>query len=112
MLDRNSNLYADIAARYAETACILRFASQFFDKDADRILYGTDMGYDQEMCRTTFRILETGDEHFYIFQYQYHWPASGFNLSDALLKKSIARTLWPHSHVQGGLRADASKPRP
>jgi len=32
ILDRNANLYADIGARYAETACIPRFASQFFDK--------------------------------------------------------------------------------
>jgi len=66
MLDRNPNLYTDIGARYAETACIPRFASQFLDKYADRILYGTDMGYDQELYRTTFRILETADEHFYI----------------------------------------------
>ncbi|MGH9407476.1 MAG: amidohydrolase family protein [Terriglobia bacterium] len=87
MLDRNPNLYADIGARYAETACIPRFVSQFFRKHGDRILYGTDMGYDQEMYRTTFRILETADEHFYIFRYQYHWPASGFSLPDALLKR-------------------------
>ena len=87
MLDRNPNLYADIGARYAETACIPRFVSQFFSKYGDRILYGTDMGYDQEMYRTTFRILETADEHFYIFQHQYHWCASGFNLSDTLLKR-------------------------
>ncbi len=86
MLDRNPNLYADIGARYAETACIPRFVSQFFNKYRDRILYGTDMGYDQEMYRTTFRVLETADEHFYIFQHEYHWSASGFDLSDALLK--------------------------
>lgn len=87
MFDRNPNLYADIGARYAETACIPRFVSQFFNKYPDRILYGTDMGYDPEMYRTTFRILETADEHFYVFQHQYHWPASGFHLSDALLKR-------------------------
>lgn len=87
MLDRNPNLYTDIGARYAETACIPRFAAQFFSKHADRILYGTDMGYDSEMYRTTFRILETADEHFYIFKHQYHWYSNGFNLSEALLKK-------------------------
>lgn len=87
MLDRNPNLYADIGARYAETACIPRFASQFFGKHPDRILYGTDMGYDQEIYRTTFRLLETADEHFYHFQYGYHWYLSGFNLPDALLKR-------------------------
>jgi uncharacterized protein len=87
MLDRNPNLYADIGARYAETACIPRFVSQFFNKYPNRILYGTDMGYDQEMYRTTFRILETADEHFYIFQHEYHWSANGFDLSDTLLKR-------------------------
>jgi len=45
------------------------------------------MGYDQEMYRTTFRILEAADEHFYILRYQYHWPAGCFNLPDALLKR-------------------------
>lgn len=87
MFDRNSNLYADIGARYAETACIPRFAAQFFSKYPDRILYGTDMGFEPEMYRTTFRILETADEHFYAFEYQYHWNLSGFNLPDALLKR-------------------------
>jgi len=87
ILDSNANLCADIGARYAETARIPRFASRFFDKYADRILCGTDTGYDQEMYRTTFRILETADEHFCILRHQYHWRASGFNLSDALLRK-------------------------
>ena len=87
MLDRNPNLYADIGARYAETACIPRFVAQFFSEHPDRILYGTDMGYDQEMYRITFRILETADEHFYALHYSYHWYLNGFNLPDALLKK-------------------------
>ncbi|MGA8182872.1 MAG: amidohydrolase family protein [Terriglobia bacterium] len=87
LLDRNPNLYADIGARYAETACVPRSVAQFFSKHSDRILYGTDMGFDQEMYRTTFRILETADEHFYHFQFGYHWYLNGFNLPDALLKK-------------------------
>ncbi len=87
LLDRNPNLYADIGARYAETACVPRSVAQFFSKHPDRILYGTDMGFDQEMYRTTFRILETADEHFYHFQFGYHWYLNGFNLPDALLKK-------------------------
>ncbi len=87
MFDRNPNLYADIGARYAETGCIPRFVAEFFSKYPDRILYGTDMGYEQEMYRTTFRILETADEHFYHFQFGYHWYLNGFGLPDALLKK-------------------------
>ena len=88
LLERNSNLYADIAARYAETAPIPRFTSQFYAKYADRILYGTDMGFDKPMYRVTFRILETLDEHFYeIGQFGYHWALNGFGLSDPILKQ-------------------------
>jgi uncharacterized protein len=88
VLDRNPNLYADISARYAETAPIPRFAAQFYEKHADRLLYGTDMGFDQPMYRITFRILESLDEHFYeIDQFSYHWALNGFGLSDEILKK-------------------------
>ena len=65
VLERNPNLYADISARYAETAPIPRFAAQFYAKHADRLVYGTDMGVDKAMYRVTFRILESLDEHFY-----------------------------------------------
>lgn len=85
--DRNPNLYADISARYAETAPIPRFASQFYSKYADRLVYGTDMGFDTAMYRVTFRILESQDEHFYEFdQFSYHWPLNGLGLSDEVLK--------------------------
>ena len=50
LFDRNPNLYADISARYAETAPIPRFASQFYARHADRLVYGTDMGFDQRRC--------------------------------------------------------------
>lgn len=85
---RNPNLYADISARYAETAPIPRFAAQFYAKHADRLVYGTDMGFDKSMYRTTFRILETEDEHFYeIDQFNYHWPLNGFALPDSILQQ-------------------------
>ncbi len=85
---RNPNLYADISARYAETAPIPRFASQFYAKHADRLVYGTDMGFDKPMYHTTFRILETQDEHFYeIDQFGYHWPLNGFALPDPILQQ-------------------------
>src|SRR5579863_3624013 len=88
VLERNPNLYADISARYAETAPIPRFAAQFYEKHASRLLYGTDMGFDAAMYRTTFRILESLDEHFYeIEQFSYHWPLNGFGLSDTILKQ-------------------------
>ena len=88
VLDRHPNLYADIAARYAETASIPRFAAQFYEKHAGRLVYGTDMGLDKAMYRVTFRILESLDEHFYeTEQFSYHWSLNGFGLSDAILKQ-------------------------
>ncbi len=91
ILDRHPNLYVDISARFAETAPIPRFVNQFFQKHPDRVLYGTDMPYNQRMLSTTFRILESNDEHFYErdlnFNFDYHWPLHGFGLSDVLLKK-------------------------
>jgi predicted TIM-barrel fold metal-dependent hydrolase len=88
VLARNPNLYADISARYAETAPIPRFASQFYAKHADRLVYGTDMGVDKAMYRVTFRILESIDEHFYeVDQFAYHWSLNGFGLSDEILRR-------------------------
>ncbi|MGB7600216.1 MAG: amidohydrolase family protein [Candidatus Sulfotelmatobacter sp.] len=88
LLARHPNLYADISARYAETAPIPRFVSQFYVKYADRLLYGTDMGFDKPMYRVTFRILETFDEHFYeTDMFGYHWSLNGFGLPDVVLEK-------------------------
>jgi uncharacterized protein len=88
VLERNPNLYADISARYAETAPIPRFAAAFYEKHAGRLVYGTDMGFDKPMYRVTFRILESLDEHFYqTEQFSYHWSLNGFGLSDAILKQ-------------------------
>jgi predicted TIM-barrel fold metal-dependent hydrolase len=87
LFDRLPNLYADISARYAETATIPRFTARFFAKYQDRLVYGTDMGFDPGMYQTTFRILESLDEHFYAPIFGYHWSYSGLGLSDPILKK-------------------------
>jgi predicted TIM-barrel fold metal-dependent hydrolase len=88
MFGAHPNLYADISARFGETAPIPRYVVRFYEKHQDRLLYGTDMGLDAEMYRATFRILETEDEHFYVQDlFNYHWPLHGFGLSDAVLKK-------------------------
>jgi len=87
LLDRLPNLYADISARYAETAVTPRSAARFIAGHQDRLVYGTDMGADPDMYRLTFRILETLDEHFYAPIFQYHWSYSGFGLEDPVLKK-------------------------
>ena len=88
LFDHYANLYADIAARFAEMAPIPRYMISFFEKYQDRLVYGTDMGTTASMYRTTFRILETHDEHFYLTELTgYHWPCHGFGLSDPILKK-------------------------
>jgi predicted TIM-barrel fold metal-dependent hydrolase len=88
MLDARPNLYADIGARFGETAPIPRAMAKFYNAYQDRLLYGTDMGSDAGMYRATFRILETEDEHFYAMDlFNYHWPLHGFGLPDAVLKK-------------------------
>lgn len=88
LFDKYKNLYADIAARYAETAPIPRYMKVFFEKYQDHLVYGTDMGIDTTMYQMTFRILESNDEHFYNIDLTgYHWPMHGFGLSDAVLKK-------------------------
>ena len=88
MLDARPNLYADIGARFGETAPIPRAMARFYNAYQDRLLYGTDMGSDAGMYRATFRILETEDEHFYAMDlFNYHWPLHGFGLPDAVLKK-------------------------
>lgn len=88
LLDTYPNLYADISARYAETAPIPRFVKKFYERYQDRLLYGTDMGMDADMYRITFRILESEDEHFYeTGQFGYHWALSGFGLPEKILKK-------------------------
>ncbi len=88
LLDTYSNLYADISARYGETATIPDFTRAFYEKYQNRLLYGTDMGFEQEMYEVTFRLLETSDEHFYMQDYfNYHWPLYGFGLPDKVLKK-------------------------
>lgn len=95
MFDRNPNLSADIAARFSETATIPRFMLSFLTKYSDRVVYGTDVNYDESFFADTFRILETEDEHFYLrgkagtanFNFNYHWPSYGFGLPDDVLKK-------------------------
>ena len=88
LFDKYPNLYADISARYAEVAPIPGATGAFFKKYQNRLLYGTDMGMDDSMYQTTFRILETADEHFYENDlFSYHWPLNGLDLDDDTLRK-------------------------
>lgn len=104
LFDKYPNLYADISARFAEFSTIPRTTARFFEKYQDRIVYGTDYGFETfpddpgkpygnntttlEMLRMTFRVLETQDEHFYLTDLVgYKWPMYGLDLSDQVLKK-------------------------
>lgn len=86
--DKYPNLYADISARYGEIAPIPRYVHDFIEKYRDRLVYGTDMTFNERIYRVTFRILETADEHFYeTGLFGYHWPLYGLYLTDKTLKK-------------------------
>lgn len=88
IFDQYDNFYADISARYAENAPVPKYTAKFMEKYQDRLVYGTDMGFNENMYHITFRILESADEHFYeIEQFGYHWPLYGLELSDGTLKK-------------------------
>jgi len=88
ILDKYPNLYADMGARFSEITPIPRFMQKFFAKYQDRLLYGTDNNPAAGMYQTSFRILESEDEHFYPAYFsKYHWPAHGFGLPDTILKK-------------------------
>ncbi len=88
MFDEYPNLYADISQREAYVASIPRFARQFMEKYAGRLLWGTDQGYSLPMYRNSFHILETLDEHFYAWDVSNtRWCLYGLGLSDATLKK-------------------------
>jgi uncharacterized protein len=88
LLDKYPNLYADVSQRESYVAAIPRFAKQFMEKYADRLVYGTDQGYSLPMYRNTFHIWETLDEHFYAWDVaNTRFALSGVGLSDATLKK-------------------------
>ena len=96
MLDSYDNLYADITSRLKEIATVPRYAKTFFEKYQDRLLYGSDAGYDPKttldfatkIYRSTFRLLESADEHIYEHDlFKYHWPLYGLQLSDTILNK-------------------------
>jgi len=93
LLDKYPNLYADLAARFAEFSPVPRYTSAFMEKYQDRLVFGSDtdgseLPYEKDLYEISFRILETTDEHFYKFNlFSYHWPLYGLALSDKALKK-------------------------
>ena len=86
IMDRHPNLYLDISARFGESSATPRATKAFIEKYQDRILYGTDNTPSLDMYRSTFRLMETADEHIYD-GYSYHWANSAWDLSDEALEK-------------------------
>jgi predicted TIM-barrel fold metal-dependent hydrolase len=96
MLDTYPNLYGDISSRLKEIATVPRYAKAFIEKYQDRLLFGSDVGYDvtkpiqyaTDIYEISFRLLETADEHIYMHDlFRYHWPLYGLELSEDILKK-------------------------
>ncbi len=94
MLDRHPNYHVDMSARMAELGRQPYSARAFFLRYADRILFGTDLGYDPEMYRVHYRFLETMDESF---DYstdetppQGRWQIHGLGLPDDVLRMVYA----------------------
>jgi predicted TIM-barrel fold metal-dependent hydrolase len=94
MLERHRNYHVDVAARIGELGRQPYTARRFFLDFADRILFGTDQGFDPEMYRLHYRFLETWDESF---DYstdevppQGRWQVHGLGLPDDILRKIYA----------------------
>jgi len=87
LMDKYPNLYLDISGRFGEAAQTPRATRAFIIKYQDRIFYGTDNGMSADMYHTTFRIMESEDEHFYIPDFGYHWYYSAWYLPDTVLEK-------------------------
>jgi uncharacterized protein len=96
MFDRYPNLYADISSRLKELGTVPRYAAAFFEQYQDRILFGSDLGYDpgkdlecvNTIYNMSFRLLESADDHIYDLSFsKFHWPLYGLNLPDHILRK-------------------------
>ena len=94
MLERHPNFAVDIAARIAELGRQPSSARDFVIRFSDRVLFGTDEGYDPAMYRIHYRFLETLDESFdYSTEAsppQGRWQIHGLGLPDDVLRKVYA----------------------
>jgi predicted TIM-barrel fold metal-dependent hydrolase len=91
LLDDNSNLNVDIAARLGELGRQPYTTRDFFLRHADRILFGVDMPADADTYAIHYRFLETMDESFDYgpdpVPSQGRWQIHGIGLPDDVLRK-------------------------
>jgi len=82
-LDRYPNMYIDISARDYEIGRQPRTARAFLARYKDRVLFGTDMGWERQMYEGWWRLLESADEYM---PGRIWWRYYGLELPDGLLK--------------------------
>ena len=89
VLDKYPNSMVEFGAREAELGREPRRAREFFLKYQDRIMFGTDVGPEEEMYQNYFRWLETNDEYFDYWGApgQGRWKIYGMGLPDDVLEK-------------------------
>lgn len=87
LLDECPNVQVEIAAIIGELGRQPRYASDFFIKYQDRIMFGKDT-WNTGQYITYFRVLQTGDEYFKYFRRRHaFWRLYGLDLPDEVLKK-------------------------
>jgi predicted TIM-barrel fold metal-dependent hydrolase len=91
MLEACPNFHVDIAARLGELGRQPYTARAFFERYADRVLFGVDVEPDPEVYRRYYRFLETRDESF---DYdtdevpgQGRWQIHGIGLPEDVLRR-------------------------
>lgn len=92
LLDENPNVFVDMSARIDELGRQPYTARDFFIRNQDRILFGSDMPASVEMYRCYFRFLETFDEYFFPPDYdgtaeRGRWAIYGIGLPEDVLAK-------------------------
>ena len=83
VLDRYPNMYIDISARDYEIGRQPRTARAFLARYKDRVLFGTDMGWERQMYEGWWQLLESADEYM---PGRIWWRYYGLELPDGLLK--------------------------
>jgi predicted TIM-barrel fold metal-dependent hydrolase len=87
LFDELPNVYTEIGAVLAELGRQPHFASAWFAKYQDRVMFGKDSWAPEEYL-VYFRVLETDDEYFDYYRKRHaFWKMYGLALPDEILKK-------------------------
>ncbi|NNF14218.1 MAG: amidohydrolase family protein [Gemmatimonadetes bacterium] len=86
IFDAHPNVYAEVGAVLYDLGRQPRFASQFFDRYQDRILFGKD-SFQPDEYPYYWRVFETADEYFdYYRDYHAFWKLYGMDLPEDVLR--------------------------